>query len=124
MQTSINIIASDPSPKMVCIGPGHIPDSLPSYTNTFYMYDCDFSELVKGDVEKYLFFTKYVCYDAAIRLKYEGVSPDKIQIIDGEDAKDILDAIRKAKTDNIYIITWIHTFNDMQKQARLKEKVE
>ncbi|MBS6799758.1 MAG: DUF1727 domain-containing protein [Firmicutes bacterium] len=124
MQTSINIIASDPSQKMVCIGPGHIPDSLPSYTNTFYMYDCDFSELVKGDVEKYLFFTKYVCYDAAIRLKYEGVSPDKIQIIEGEDAKDILDAIRKVKTDNVYIITWIHTFNDMQKQARLKEKEE
>lgn len=56
------------------------------------------------------FFTKYVCYDAAIRLKYEGVSPDKIQIIEGEDAKDILDAIRKAKTDNIYIITWIPYF--------------
>ena len=48
----------------------------------------------------------------------------KLQIIEGEDAKDILDAIRKAKTDNIYIITWIHTFNDMQKQARLKEKEE
>lgn len=124
LQTSINIIASDKTPKMVCIGPGHIPDSVPSYTNTFYMYDCDFSELVKSGVERYLFFTDYVCYDAANRLIYEGVPTDKMEIIEGENAKDILEAIRKAETDNVYIITWIHTFNDMQKQARLKDKEE
>ena len=75
-------------------------------------------------MERYLFFTEYVCYDAANRLIYDGVSPDKIEIIEGEDAGDILDAIRKAETDNIYIITWIHTFNDMQKQAKLKDKEE
>ncbi len=124
MQTSLNIIASDKTPKMVCIGPGHIPDSVPAYTNTFYLYDCDFSSVVESNVERYLFFTKYVCYDAANRLIYEGVSPDKIEIIESEDAGDILDSIRKAETNNIYIITWIHTFNDMQKQAKLKEKEE
>ncbi len=124
LQTSINIITSDDSPKMVCIGPGHIPDSVPSYTNTFYMFDCDFSRLARSNVEKFLFFTKYVCYDAANRLIYEGVSPDRIQIIEGEDATDILNAIHDVKTDNIYLITWIHTFDDMQKQAKLKEKEE
>lgn len=124
MQTSLNIIASDKTPKMVCIGPGHIPDSVPAYTNTFYLYDCDFSSVIESNVERYLFFTEYVCYDAANRLIYDGVSRDKIEIIEGEDAGDILDAIRKAETDNIYIITWIHTFNDMQKKAKLKDKEE
>lgn len=123
-QTSINIIASDKSPKMVCIGMAHIPDSVPSYTNTFYGFDCDFSQLVESNVEKYLFFTKYVCYDAANRLIYEGVSPEKMEIIESEDAAEILASIKRAETDNIYLITWLHTFEDMKKQAKLKEKEE
>ncbi len=122
LQTSVNIIASDNTPKMVCFGPGHIPDAIPSYTNTFYTYDCDFSKLVDSNVERYLFFTNYVCYDTANRLIYEGVPAEKIEIMEGEDAKSLLDAIRKAETDNIYMITWLHTYEDIQKQANLKEK--
>jgi hypothetical protein len=124
VQTSINIIAADKTPKMVCIGMGHIPDAIPSYTNTFYSFDCDFSTLVDSNVERYLFFTDYVCYDAANRLIYEGVSPEKIEIIEGEDASEILSSIKKAHTDNIYLITWLHTFEDMQKQAKLQDKEE
>lgn len=124
VQTSINIIAADKTPKMVCIGMGHIPDAIPSYTNTFYSFDCDFSTLVDSNVERYLFFTDYVCYDAANRLIYEGVSPEKIEIIEGEDASEILASIKKAHTDNIYLITWLHTFEDMQKQAKLQDKEE
>lgn len=124
LQTSINIMAGDKEPKMVCIGMGDIPDAIPSYTNTFYAFDCDYSELVSGDVEKYLFFTKAVCYDAANRLIYEGVPKEKIEIIDGENVQDILASISKAKTNNIYLITWLHTFDDMQKVAKLQTKEE
>ena len=123
-QTSINIMASDKSPKMVCIGLAVIPDSIPSYTNTFYAYDCDFSELVKSNVESYLCFTDAVCYDAANRLIYEGVSPDNIDIMDGEDADELLEKINNAQTDNIYLITWLHTFEALQKKTHLENKEE
>ena len=123
-QSCINIMAGDKEPKMVCIGLAVIPDSVPSYTNTFYAYDCDFSELVNGNVEKYLCFTDAVCYDAANRLIYEGVSPDLIDILDGEDADDLLKAIDQAETDNIYLITWLHTYDALQKKAKLEKKEE
>lgn len=123
-QSCINIMAADKEEKMVCIGLAIIPDSVPSYTNTFYAFDCDFSELVKGKVEKYLCFTDAVCYDAANRLIYEGVSPDMIEIMDGENADELLEAINNAKTDNIYLITWLHTFDALQKKAKLENKEE
>ncbi len=123
-QSCINIMAGDKERKMVCIGLAVIPDAVPSYTNTFYAYDCDFSELVKGDVEKYLCFTDAVCYDAANRLIYEGVSPDLIEILDGEDADDLLKVIDTVETDNIYLITWLHTYDALQKKAKLENKEE
>ena len=122
LQTSLNIIAQDKTPKTVCLGMGHIPDVIPSYTNTFYTFDCDFSGVTESNVEDYMSFTEYVCYDVAERLIYAGVPREKIKIMNTEDGDVIFDAVRNAKTDNIYLITWIHTFHDMQKKVNLKEK--
>ena len=122
LQTSLNIIAQDKTPKTVCLGMGHIPDVIPSYTNTFYTFDCDFSGVKESNVEDYMSFTEYVCYDVAERLIYAGVPREKIKIMNTEDGDVIFDAVRNAKTDNIYLITWIHTFHDLQKKVNLKEK--
>lgn len=122
LQTSLNIIAQDKTPKTVCLGMGHIPDVIPSYTNTFYTFDCDFSGVTESNVEDYMSFTEYVCYDVAERLIYAGVPREKIKIMNTEDGDVIFDAVRNAKTDNIYLITWIHTFHDLQKKVNLKEK--
>ena len=122
LQTSLNIIAQDKTPKTVCLGMGHIPDVIPSYTNTFYTFDCDFSGVTESNVEDYMSFTEYVCYDVAERLIYAGVPREKIKIMNTEDGDVIFDAVRNAKTDNIYLITWIHTFHDLQKKVNLKDK--
>ena len=122
LQTSLNIIAQDKTPKTVCLGMGHIPDVIPSYTNTFYTFDCDFSGVTESNVEDYMSFTEYVCYDVAERLIYAGVPREKIKIMNTEDGDVIFDTVRNAKTDNIYLITWIHTFHDLQKKVNLKEK--
>lgn len=122
LQTSLNIIAQDKTPKTVCLGMGHIPDVIPSYTNTFYTFDCDFSGVTESNVEDYMSFTEYVCYDVAERLIYAGVPREKIKIMNTEDGDVIFDAVRNAKADNIYLITWIHTFHDLQKKVNLKEK--
>ena len=84
LQTSLNIIAQDKTPKTVCLGMGHIPDVIPSYTNTFYTFDCDFSGVTESNVEDYMSFTEYVCYDVAERLIYAGVPREKIKIMNKE----------------------------------------
>ena len=121
LQTCINIMAGDKSRKMVCLGLCPLVDMIPNYTNTFYAFDCDFSELVAGDVEKYFCFSERVCYDTANRLIYEGVDPSQIVIADSEDVDLIFGEIDKAETDNIYMITWLHTYEHMQKKLKLKD---
>lgn len=122
LQTCINIMAGDKERKMVCLGLCPLVDMIPHYTNTFYAFDCDFSELASGDVEKYFCFSERVCYDTANRLIYEGVDPALISIADTEDVDTIFAEIDKAETDNIYMITWLHTYEHMQKKLHLEEK--
>ncbi|MCI8609310.1 MAG: DUF1727 domain-containing protein [Firmicutes bacterium] len=122
LQTCINIMAGDKERKMVCLGLCPLVDMIPHYTNTFYAFDCDFSELVATDVEKYFCFSERVCYDTANRLIYEGVDPSMISIADTEDVDTIFKEIDAAETDNIYMITWLHTYEHMQKKLHLEEK--
>ena len=88
------------------------------YVNTFYAYDCDFGKLIKSDVERYFCFSERVCYDTANRLIYEGVDPSKIEVADTEDVETIFRQIENAQTDNIYLITWLHTYEHMEKYIK------
>lgn len=115
LQTCINVMAADPGKKMVCLGLCPLIDLIPHYANTFYAFDCDLSQLVKSDVEKYFCFSERVCYDTANRLIYEGVAPDKISIADTEAVETIFKEIESVETENIYLITWIKTFYHMKK---------
>ena len=69
-------------------------------------------------MEKYFCFSDHVCYDTANRLIYEGVDPAMIEIADTEDVETIFRQIENAETDNIYLITWLHTYEHMEKHIR------
>ncbi|MBI4857195.1 MAG: DUF1727 domain-containing protein [Acetobacterium woodii] len=115
LQSALNIMASDSNEKMVALGLYVVNDFVPHYINTFYAFDCDFKPLIDSNVEKYLCFSEHVSYDTANRLIYEGVSKDDITIMDSDDIKEIFAEIDRAETDNIYLITWISTFEKMKK---------
>lgn len=115
LQTCINVMAADPEKKMICLGLCPLIDMIPHYTNSFYAFDCDLSGLVKSDVEKYFCFSEAVCYDTANRLIYEGVDPAVITTEETEDVETIFRQIEGAETKNIYLITWLHTFDHMKK---------
>ena len=88
---------------------------VPHYINTFYAFDCDFKPVVESNVERYLCFSEHVSYDTANRLIYDGVAKEAITIMDSDDIDEIFAEIDKAETDNIYLITWISTFEKMKK---------
>jgi hypothetical protein len=115
LQTSINVMAADPGRKMIALGLCPLVDMIPHYANSFYAYDCDLSALVSTDVEKYFCFSERVCFDTANRFIYEGVDPTLITIADTEDIHTIFEEIEEAETDNIYLITWLHTYEHMEK---------
>ena len=118
LQSTLNVIASDKNEKMVILGLYPVADYVPYYTDTFYAFDCDFSRVEKSGVEKYFCFSDPVCYDTANRLLYEGVDPDKITIDPKDDTETILREIESCKTDDIYIITWMHIFQNLQAHVR------
>jgi UDP-N-acetylmuramyl tripeptide synthase len=115
LQSALNIMASDQSEKMVALGLYVVNDFVPHYINTFYAFDCDFKPVVESNVERYLCFSEHVSYDTANRLIYDGVAKEAITIMDSDDINEIFAEIDKAETDNIYLITWLSTFEKMKK---------
>ncbi|MEG2785810.1 MAG: MurT ligase domain-containing protein [Anaerovoracaceae bacterium] len=122
LQTCINVMAADQSPKMVCLGLCPLIDLIPHYANSFYAYDCDLKKLVNSNVEKYFCFSDKVCYDTANRFIYEGVDKSLISIADTEAVDVIFKEIESVETDNIYLITWIKTFTHMKKYIEQEGK--
>lgn len=122
LQTCINIMAADKEPKMICFGIGTICDYVPYFTEIFYTYDCDFSVLEESNVERYFSFSEAVCYDITQRLLYAGVPDEKISTIETESIDEIFSEIDKVQTKNIYLITKLHTFEEMKKKQKLEEK--
>ena len=115
LQSALNIMASDQTEKMVALGLYVVSDFIPHYINTFYAFDCDFKPVVESNVERYLCFSEHVSYDTANRLIYDGVAKDAITIMDSDDINEIFAEIDKAETDNIYLITWLSTFEKMKR---------
>ena len=106
LQSALDTISLDKTPKAVLIGLYEIKDFYPFYTNTFYFFDCNFNKIAQTDVEKYIVFSKSVCYDAANRMVYAGAEKEKIIVLDKEDnIEEIIKHLDDIKTDNIYMIT-------------------
>lgn len=121
-QSALDAIAKDPHEKVVVIGLCTIDDWVPFYSNTFYSYDCDFKPLMNDQTASFICFDKTVCYDVANRLVYDGCPREKLVIVPSSDARDILEAIDKIDCDNVYLITLLKIFHDIQAVAANDEK--
>ena len=111
------MIASDPDEKVIVVGYGTVNDIIPSYINSFYGFDCDFSKMIRSNVKKFLCVTDTVCYDAANSFMYGGVDPSMIEILPTSDVSEILEAIAKQDTDNVYLTMELAKFEKMQAVA-------
>ena len=115
LQNALDTVARDKTKKALWMGLYEIKDFPPTYTNTFYFFDCDFKKVVNDTVEKYVCFSKTVSYDTANRMLYAGADKDKISIYDVEDDFDkIFEELDKLETDNIYIITGMKPYKKIK----------
>lgn len=114
LQGILDSVAKDKTPKVIILGLCLIKDFKPFYSNTFYSYDCDFKNLVNSNVEKFICFSETVAYATANRLRYANVKDEKIVIINNDNVEEILNEIEKCKSNNIYLITWLHTYEHME----------
>ncbi len=116
LQSALDTVSADKSEKAIFAGFYEVKDFLPYYSNTFYFFDCNFRDIAKTPVEKYIVFSKTVCYDVANRMIYDGADKDKIEIIDAEeDIDSILKKMDEIKTNNIYILTGMKPYQKIKK---------
>jgi len=114
LQSALDMIARDKEEKAIFIGLFEIKDFEPHYTNTFYFFDCNVKEIVKSPVEKYICFSKSVCYDTANRLIYDGVNKEDIIIMNDDNVENVLSYIDNIKTSNIYILTGMKPYKKIK----------
>lgn len=110
MQGVLDVIASDKKEKVLILGLGTVYDYVPYYTNTFYSYDCDFSDMLNSNVKKIICVDKNVCYDTANRLLYAGFPKEKIEILPTDNYEEIINATLECGCDNVYLVTLMKIF--------------
>lgn len=111
LQSALDMIGRDKEEKAIFIGLFEIKDFKPHYTNTFYFFDCNIKEILKSKVEKFICFSKSVCFDTANRLIYDGVNKEDIIIFNDDDVENVLAYMDKLETNNIYILTGMKPYN-------------
>jgi len=113
LTTAFDFIAQDRTPKIFMIGLEQLEDFQPYYTNTFYTFDCDVDMLLKANIEHCISFSEAVAYDTANRLIYGGFPEDRITVLPTDDDDAIFAELDKYDNDNVYLITWLHKYEQM-----------
>lgn len=117
LQNFINAAAADPEEKVIILGFGVVDTYDPHYINSFYAFECDYSQLAESNLRKILVVTDTSAYDAANCLIYGGVDPSIIEVIPTSDPEKILDAAIGCECGNIYLTVNMTTFKQIRKFA-------
>lgn len=123
LQSALSYISNDGERKIFLMGLSEVKDYAPYYANTFYTFDCDFKMLEQSDVERYICFSDAVAYDSANRLIYAGIPEDKITVLPTERVDEVIKELDKYESDNVYLITLLKKFEEIQKYVRTKENM-
>ncbi len=124
VQSALNVIAEDKTEKLFVLGLDELTDFEPHYTNTFYSYDCDFRKLIDSGLSHCICFSGTVAYDAALRLIYDGLAPDKLTVLPTNDDAAIVREMQKHECDNVYMVTWLKKYQSIANYAVKHEKGE
>lgn len=118
LQTALDYITKDKEPKIMLMGLEELRDFHPYYTNTFYSFDVDFEMLKDNNIKRFICFSEAVAYDTANRMIYAGIDKDLISVIPNDNDEDILKELDKYDIDNVYLITWLKKYHELDKSTK------
>lgn len=105
LQSQLDIIASDKRRKAVFVGMYQITDFYPHYGGSFYFFDCDFTPVVKSNVERYVAFSETVANDIASRMILAGAEEKQVRIHDTNDVPTVFQELDDIESNVVYILT-------------------
>lgn len=124
LQSAFDYISNDNSSKIFMLGLEQLEDFNPYYTNTFYSFDCNIDKLINSNIERCICFSKAVAYDSANRLIYGGFDKGKISILPTDSNEELFKELDKYDCDNIYLITWLHKYEELIEDVSKMKKGE
>ena len=117
LQSELDIIASDPRPKIVMVGMYRVEDFPPHYSGSFYFFDCNFRAVVESGVSHYVAFSETVANDIASRMILAGAPEDKVTICDTSDLETVMKVLDGLDEKVVYMLT--NTGNARKNKAYL-----
>lgn len=119
LQSVINYIAEDKAEdkngKILLCRLDERLDFYPPYTNTFYLYDCDFRGLLKSKTDKFFCISDTLRNDMKLRLLYDGFGDRCIETIPDGNYEAVAGKLAGEKCDDIYIIEEIPKLKLLEK---------
>lgn len=104
LHSAVNLIAADPEKKTLVFGLDEYIDFYPPYVNGCYLFDCSFRTLDASTVERCICSSPALGYCGALRMMYDGVDPDAIEVIPDSSEQQLKQAFDAGKSENIYLI--------------------
>ncbi len=122
LQSAFNAIAAAPGDsKTLILGLCELTDFQPFYTNTFYVYDTEVGVLTEGGVTETICFSKHVAIDTAAAMENCGYPASATKVLPTDEVADVLEAIRQSPNDEIFLITWLGWYSQMQAEIERRK---
>lgn len=105
LQSQLDVVAADPRKKTFIIGLHEVADFHPHYGGSFYFFDCEFTPIVESGVEKYISFSRTVCYDTASRMILGGAPEEDVIVLDTNELSEVFSKLDETESDVVYLVT-------------------
>lgn len=104
LQSAINAISTDSTPKTMIFGLDEYIDFHPPYVNGCYMFDCTMQNLRSSGVARCISTSPALGHCGALRFLYDGFSQEDICVLPDSKEKTLAEVLDKGTTENIYLI--------------------
>lgn len=118
LQNVLNVIASDPEPKLVVFALLPVEDFKPWYMNTAYLLSCNVDRMLDTAYDGIYHIGEAVSYDTHRFFRYLGVPDSKNHLLPDSDIGPLLEAIDRETCGNIYVIPSVNFYRQLVDQVK------
>lgn len=104
LQSALNVISEDQTPKTLMLGLDEYIDFYPPYINGCYLFDCDMRAVKRSGVRRCVSTSPALGRIGALRLQYAGFDPAAITMLPDSREETLAAALDGDESGNAYLI--------------------